>query len=204
MKTFKLKNAEENDHSLYAIAIKAKWDNEQLVSRALAGDPVAENAIYRQHVRYLLNLATRLTRSVNDGDEVVQDTFLMAFSRLHRLDNPDALRPWLTQILISRVRKRLRVRKLRAFFGFTQFDEDVSLQLSTFHDARPDLRVEIREIDAVLQQTPPEWRTAWMLHRIEEMTIHETAQAMSRSAATVKRYVSAVDTAVQSNRRPAP
>ena len=204
MKTSKLRKDKESGHSLYAIATEARWDNEQLVNRALGGDPVAENAIYRQHVRYLLNLATRLTRSVNDGDEVVQDTFVMAFRRLDKLDNPDALRPWLTQILISRVRKRLRGKKLRAFLGLRQVEEDVSLQLCAFHDARPDLRVELRELDSVLQQTPTEWRTAWMLHRIEEMTIHETAQAMSRSVATVKRYIAAVDTAVQSKRRLTP
>ncbi len=201
MKMLKLKEDVENGQSVHSIATEAKWGNEQLVSRAIAGDPVAENAIYRQHVRYLLNLATRLTRNVMDGDEVVQDTFVMAFRRLDKLDNPDAIRPWLTQILISRIRKRLRVKKLRAFFGFNPFEEDISLQLCAFHDTRPDLRVELREIDRVLKRTPADWRTAWMLHRIEGLTIHETARVTSRSVATVKRYVAAVDTAVHSKRR---
>jgi RNA polymerase sigma-70 factor, ECF subfamily len=204
MKTSNLKKSAENDRPVLAVAAEAKWDNEQLVSGALAGDPVAENAIFRQHVRYLLNLATRLTRSVSDGDEVVQDTFIRAFRKLHTLDHPDAIRQWLTQILISRIRRRQQTKRLKAFFGFQPIEDDVTLQLCALHDTRPDLRTELREIDAVLQRTPPEWRTAWMLHRIEGMTLYETAQATKCSVATVKRYVSAVDLAVHSQRGTAP
>lgn len=192
----------ENDESVSAIATEAPWDNEKLVVRALAGDPVAENAIYRQHIRYLLNLATRLIRSTRDADEVVQDTYVIAFQKLDRLEHPSAIRQWLTRILLSRIRKRLRVKRLRAFLGFKQIEEDAALQLCAVNGARPDLRAELRELDLVLQKMPMAWRTTWMLHRIEGMSIHEAARATNRSLSTVKRYVAAVDVAVQSNRRP--
>ncbi|MBN2526001.1 MAG: RNA polymerase sigma factor [Deltaproteobacteria bacterium] len=194
----------ESDRSIPAIAMLAQWDNEQLINRAIDGDPVAENAIYRQHARYLLNLATRLTRSTSEGDDVVQETFIVAFRKLDRLENPEALRSWLTRILISKVRKSLRVRRMRAFFGFKSIEDDATLQMCATHDARPDLRTELRELDKVLDRTPIEWRTVWMLHRIEGMSIRETALASGRSVATTKRYVAAVDNAVETNRRLAP
>ena len=191
-------------NAVSALATAAAWDNEQLVNRAIDGDPVAENALYRQHARYLLNLATRLTRNTSDGDDVVQETFVVAFRKLEQLENPNALRPWLTRILISKIRKSLKVKRMKAFFGFKPIEDDATLQMCAVHDARPDLTIEIKELDIVLDKTPTEWRTIWMLHRIEGMSIRETAVASDRSVATVKRYVAAVDNAIESNRRHAP
>jgi RNA polymerase sigma-70 factor (ECF subfamily) len=204
MKRTIAKKNSEHGSSVYAIATEAEWDNEQLVDRALAGDPVAENALYRQHVWYLLNLAIRLTRSVADANDVVQDTFVVAFYKLDKLDSPDALRSWLTRILISQIRRSFRKRRLRSFFGLKQAREDAMLQMCAVHDVRLDLRVELRELDIILKRTPEKKRITWMLHRIEGMTLRETAQAMNRSVTTVKRYISTVDIAVQSNRRLTP
>ena len=192
------------DHLVHAIPSARPPNHEQLIFRALAGDPVAENLIFRQHVRYLLNLATRLTRSVSDGDDVVQDTFVMAFRKLESLEDPSAMRPWLTRILLSRIQKCRRARRLQAFFGFKPLEEDASLQQCAAHGARPDLWVELGEVDRILQRMPERWRLTWMLHRIEGLTIYETARAMNRSTASVKRYVAAVDTAVRAHWRGAP
>ncbi len=193
-----------SDPSIREFATEIPWDSEDLVNRALAGDEVAESTIYRQHVRYLLNLATRLTQSVSDGDDLVQDTFVIAFRRLHTLDNPDAIRRWLTRILISQNRRRSRLKWLRAFILYKPEKPDLTLQACAVYDARPDLRAELQQLDDTLQRVPDNWRTVWMLHRIEGMSIYETAQATSYSLATVKRYISKVDKAVQTNRRPAP
>ena len=192
---------ERAPHSVSTLAKTTQWDDAMLVSRALASDPFAENVIFRQHAPYLLNLAARLTRRMSDSDDVVQETFLIAFRKMENLDNPEALRPWLIRILISQIKKSFRIRRLKAFFGMDYGRDDATLSLLAVHDVRPDLRVELREIDAVLKRTPSEWRITWMLHRIEGMSIHETARAVRRSVATVKRYVTAVDVTIQSNRR---
>ncbi len=182
----------------------ARWDETMLVSRALEGDSFAENAIYRQYAPYLLNLAARLTQRMTDADDVVQETFVIAFRKLQDLNDPKALKPWLIRILISQIKKSFRVRRLRAFFGMDHGKEDAVLSVLARDDADPNARTELKEIDAALQRTPPKWRTVWMLHRIEGMSIRETAQATACSIATVKRYVAAVDTAVQSKTRGLP
>jgi RNA polymerase sigma-70 factor (ECF subfamily) len=189
-----------NKNQVSTLATSPERDDSMLVSRALDGDVFAKNAIFRHHAPYLLDLATRLTRSRSDGDDVLQETFLIAFRELGKLKKPESLRPWLTRILISQIRRSFRVKKLRAFFGLKLGSEDATLELLAVHDARPDLRVELKEIDAVLQSTPSEWRTTWMLHRVEGMSIHETARTVKRGVTTVKRYVSSVDVAIQSKR----
>lgn len=204
MRVKELTALERSRNAVPSLAKVVRWDDASLVSRALEGDPFAENAIFRQYAPFLLNLATRLTRRTSDSDDVVQETFLVAFRKLDQLADPNALRPWLIRILISQVRKSFRVRRFRAFFGMDDRREDATLEMLAVHDARPDLRAELREIDTALQRTPSEWRTTWILHRVEGMSIHETSIAVGRSIATVKRYVTAVDVAIQSTRRGAP
>jgi RNA polymerase sigma-70 factor, ECF subfamily len=193
--------ANRTPNPVSTLAKVARWDDVMLVNRALAGDPFAENAIFRQHAPFLINLATRLTRRMSDSDDIVQETFLIAFRKLEKLENPGALRPWLVRILISQVKRSFRIRRLRAFFGMDTGRDDATLGLLAVHDVRPDLRVELKEIDTILQRTPSEWRITWMLHRIEGMSILETALAVKRSISTVKRYVTAVDVFIQSKRR---
>jgi DNA-directed RNA polymerase specialized sigma24 family protein len=63
--------------------------------------------------------------------------------------------------------------------------------------ARPDLQVEIEAVNRALIQEPPEQRAAWLLHRLEALSIQETAEVTRKSVATIKRYVAAVDAHIE-------
>jgi RNA polymerase sigma-70 factor (ECF subfamily) len=121
---------------------------------------------------------------------------LRAFQKLGKLKNPSALRPWLIQILVSQAKKSLNKKRIQDYFGLAYDDDNATLEQLAVHDAHPDLREELRDIDAKLSRVPRDWRTAWLLHRIEDMSMPETAQAINRSLSTVKRYVAAVDSVI--------
>lgn len=55
----------------------------------------------------------RLTGSVIDGEDVVQDTLERAFAALQELEEPPALRPWLFRIAHNRALDLLRGRPMR-------------------------------------------------------------------------------------------
>jgi RNA polymerase sigma-70 factor (ECF subfamily) len=164
-----------------------------LVRRARAEDRFAQNAIYRRYADYLLGLATRLTGRTGDADDVVQETFFTAFRKLGKLNDPEALQAWLIRILISHVKRSFRLRRLKSFFGLDTGEDDAMLHTLTARNVHPDVRAELRLIDDILKTTRPHLRTAWMLHRVEGMTIRETSRAVNLSPATVKRYVAEVD-----------
>jgi RNA polymerase sigma factor (sigma-70 family) len=56
---------------------------------------------------------SRLTGSVVDGEDVVQDTFVRAFMALPELDEDTPLRPWLFRIAHNRALDMLRSRAIR-------------------------------------------------------------------------------------------
>jgi len=182
-----------DDASRDAHRAAARPTDTELVARALAGDRWAEDAIFRRHAPRITALASRLLQRHAEADDVVQDTFVAAFDKLSELRDPTALAPWLNRIAVNLVRRRLRVRTLRALVGLDHGGDDASLQLLAVDGTRPDLQLELQVLDALVKRQPTERRLAFMLHRLQGMSLRETAEASGRSLATVKRYVAAVD-----------
>jgi len=82
----------------------------ELVRRAREGSDWAIEMMYRRYSKLVAATAQRLLRSDADVDDVVQETFLIAFEKIDRLVEPAALRGWLAQIAVSRVHRRFRFR----------------------------------------------------------------------------------------------
>ena len=74
--------------------------------------------------------------------------------------------------------------------------DDASFAALAVEGTRPDLRAELAELDRILKKLPLEQRMTWLLHRVEGWSIRETAGALDCSTATVKRRLSAADSAV--------
>ena len=69
-----------------------RLDDAALVARARRGGEWAHEAIYRRYVRLVASIAQRMLRDAAEVDDVVQETFLIAFEKLGSLSEPAALR----------------------------------------------------------------------------------------------------------------
>ena len=166
--------------------------NVELVERALRGDRWSRDVLYRRHAHYLLAISARLLSSRGDGEEVVQDTFVLGFEQLSTLREPAVIRAWLAQIAVSLVRRRLRRGRLLKLLGLDQ-TPDAKLEALAAPSLRPDDRAELALVDQVLRRMPANRRIAWMLRRVEGLSLHEVASACECSIATAKRHIAAVD-----------
>jgi RNA polymerase sigma-70 factor (ECF subfamily) len=166
-------------------------DDAELVLRARAGDPRAEEAIYRRHVRYLGSIALRLCGRQQDAEDIVQETFALALPRLDQLREPGALRVWLARVAVSQARRLLRRRRILSFVGL--HDDSVPSDSLCVADAPPEVRAELAQVQAVLATASPEERAAWWLHRVDGETLEATAEICDCSLATVKRRVAAAE-----------
>jgi RNA polymerase sigma-70 factor, ECF subfamily len=168
----------------------------ELVARSLGGDRWSRDVLYRRHAHYLLAISARLLSNRNEGEEVVQDTFVVAFEQLGTLRDPAALRGWLAQIAVSLVRRRLRRARLLRFLGLDRGADDASLESLSAATVRPDDRAELALVDRMLRRMPANLRIAWMLRRVEGVPLAQVASACECSIATAKRRIAAVDVEV--------
>ena len=171
----------------------------QLVARAIEGDRWGREMLYRRHATYLLAIAARLLGNRNEGEEVVQDTFVTAFEQLSTLREPAALRGWLAQIAVSQVRRRMRRGRLMRVLGLDRGADDATLGALAAPGTNPDQRAELALIDRAMRGMNANVRIAWMLRMVEGLELAEVASACGCSLATAKRRIAAADAVVRTH-----
>src|SRR3954466_3662725 len=88
----------------------------QLVTRCLAGDALAERALYDAHVERIYRLMHRMAGEPDLASDFTQETFIRAFERLQQYRGDSSLATWLHTIAVSvalngmRKVKRIRTR----------------------------------------------------------------------------------------------
>lgn len=158
-----------------------------LVSAARNGQAWAHEALFRRYARMASGLAYRMVVGTDiQVDDVVQDAFVTAFERLDTLRAAEAFSSWLGAIVLRQCSKRLRRHRLRLRFGLAS-KEDINLDLAISADAPPDVAAALRQAYSLLDRLKPDERVAFLLRRVEGLTVAEIADQMNTSLSTIKR-----------------
>lgn len=91
----------------------ADLSDEALVAAARNGDAAAFGALIDRHQRVVRGFARRIAGNVADGDDLAQETFVLAWSRLHAFRGASRFRVWLCGVAF-RLNGDLRRRLVRA------------------------------------------------------------------------------------------
>jgi RNA polymerase sigma factor (sigma-70 family) len=83
-------------------------EDPEVVAAIVAGDPGGIAAAYDRYAVALFAYCRSLLREPEDAADVVQDTFLIATSKLGALRDPGKLRPWLYAVARNECLRRLR------------------------------------------------------------------------------------------------
>jgi RNA polymerase sigma-70 factor, ECF subfamily len=106
---------------LHVLSVLFGADSEQLeedavlrlVEQARAGDRIARQRLYRQHVRRVFRTVRGMLRSDAEAEDVTQDAMLTALTSLDRYSPRSGTRfvAWLTTIAVNTTRRRFRRRR---------------------------------------------------------------------------------------------
>ncbi len=150
--------------------------------------------IFRRYSPYVAAIAFRLLGSDGEIDDVVQDVFMAAFEGLPRLREPAAVKGWLATVTVRKVRRRLRVRRTMAFFGF---DDVPSRDEPVAPRADAEQQVLLRQVYRVLAEIPVEQRLAWALRHMQGERLEDVARLTGCSLATAKRRIAAAQETIE-------
>jgi RNA polymerase sigma-70 factor (ECF subfamily) len=156
----------------------------ELVTRARMGERGAMAEIYRLHRRGIGRSLLLLTHDAAAVDDLVQDTFLTAFDRLHRFSGDCKLSTWLHGIALNvarnhRARRRRRQGLLRRWFG--------GRSEASSRTPERDLgeRESLHRLWAVLDELPVAQREAFIVRIIDEVPLAEASRILGASVATI-------------------
>ena len=86
----------------------------EVVASIVAGDPEGLAAAYDRYSRPLFGYCQSLLREPDDAADAVQDTFVIAASKVGRLRDPERLRAWLFAVARNECLHRLKSRQAAA------------------------------------------------------------------------------------------
>jgi len=171
----------------------------ELVVRAKTKDRAAEEQLYRTHVEAVAGLAMRLLGRSSDAEDVVQDAFITAFSRLHQLRDGRMFRAWLLRITVHEAHRRFRRRKLLRALGLDRGHDDVGLAALADPGLPAEDRAELAALDRALARLPARERIVWQLRHVEGHELAEIASACEASLASIKRWLVRAEAHVQAH-----
>jgi RNA polymerase sigma-70 factor (ECF subfamily) len=166
------------------------------VAAGVAGGVVDFEAIYAKHARYIAGVVHRLMGDDGELDDIVQETFVDAIEGLKRLVDPSAVRAWLVTVAVRRTRRVLAKRRRRMMFAFWTVD-------FAPHASDPRDRAPVDELYDALARVPADIRIPWVLHRVEHLSLPETAAVCEVSLATVKRRIADAEERLERRLHPA-
>ena len=178
-----------------------------LLSRARAGDETAFRDLVDPYRRELQFHCYRMLGSLQDAEDLLQETLLAAWRGLDRFEGRASLRAWLYRVATNRCLNALRDRKRRPQEVPSMVEPpeptrmaeplwlepypDVLLEGIAETAPGPEARYETREsvglaFVAALQQLPPRQRAALVLHDALAFRTAEVAEMLDTSEGSVK------------------
>ncbi len=154
----------------------------ELLASCRAGDAAAWRQIYDAHFEFLERISRRLGTPEAELDDVVQETFLIAFRKLRSFQGGQ-FSTWLYRIAANVVSGRHRHRRIRSAFQSLFGEGEVQ------HARAPDREYEASEAQAcvaqVLERMAFKKREVFALYELEGLSGEQIAERIGCKVDTV-------------------
>jgi RNA polymerase sigma-70 factor (ECF subfamily) len=152
-----------------------------LVHRCLAGDSIAERALYDAHVERIYRLMHRMAGDPDLAADFTQDTFIRAFDRLDQFRGDASLATWLHTIAVSVALNGMRkVKRIRGRTDNIDEAPEIAVQPTGL---TADLKARLHSaVDALSEKLRP----VFVMHDVEGYTHDEIGRTLGIPTGTSK------------------
>lgn len=176
--------------------LQARTDGE-LVERVRRGEQRAFEPLMRRYNQRLFRAARGIVVSDAEAEDVVQESYIRAYLHLDEFRGPNGFGAWLTRIAVNEALMRRRRPNAADPAGTHDFDEETLQERVMASSDRtaptPEQETENEQLGGLLERTidrlPENYRVAFILREIEQLSLAETAASLDIPTATVKTRV---------------
>ncbi len=163
-----------------------------LLRRCRAGDEKAFRELVTRYQRQVYSVSLRMVRSVEDAEDVTQETFVRVFRSIDRYDPGRPFGAWIFTIAARLSIDHLRRRRTRPFSLVQRdpgSDEDRTLDVLD-PGLQPDELTshleEERRAQDLIDRLPPHYKIVVMMRHQQDLSYEEIAAALHLPLGTVK------------------
>ncbi|MBI6120498.1 RNA polymerase sigma factor [Salegentibacter maritimus] len=161
-----------------------------LVAQCQKGDQRAQIEVYERYYKAMYNTALRIVKDTAEAEDIMQEAFLKAFSKIDSLQEASTFGAWLKRIVIN--------------LSITSFNRKVKLNEVSYNDElkneanesegiileKDSKNEKVKKILKTLQSLKENYRIALTLHLIEGYDYEEIASILNLSYANSRTTVS--------------
>ena len=151
-----------------------------VVRKASAGDAPSQALLYQQYSKAMFNICIRMAGNRDDAEDLLQESFITAFAKLHQLRDEQQFGGWLKRIVVNEC-----IRFSKKQFSAVDWDEELYAEIS---DEEPEWwkTISLQVIHIEMKALPDGCRQIFNLYVLENFKHKEIAQTLQISESTSK------------------
>ena len=148
----------------------------------------------RRYNSRLFRVARAILRDDAEAEDAVQDAYLQIYRKLHEFRGDSQISTWLTRVVVNAALMRARKQKRAVVVPLQKPGAagapDTPIELEDRQAASPSqmtFRAEVRKIlERRIDELPLAFRTVFVMRDVQDMSVHETADALGIPEPTVR------------------
>ncbi|NER15388.1 sigma-70 family RNA polymerase sigma factor [Leptobacterium flavescens] len=155
----------------------------KLIADCKVNDKKAQIELYRRYNQAMYNVAYRLLRNTEDAEDVIQESFLSAFKKIHQFKAEVTFGAWIKKIVVNKSINHLKKNQL----SVVDIDETDHTYMETEQsDWTLSGEVVLKNVKEMINVLPEKYRYVVMLYLIEGYDHKEISEILNISVAASK------------------
>ena len=162
----------------------------ELVSLIQSGNNSAFDELYKLTSQRAYFVALEFTKNNQDAEDILQESYIKALSKINELDKPESFSSWLNQIVANKSKDFLKKKKPMLFNSDEEETDATELLPDDDTSFSPEENLDRSELQKtvmeVLDELSEEKRACILMMYFEELTVGEIAETLEIPEGTVK------------------
>jgi RNA polymerase sigma-70 factor (ECF subfamily) len=150
------------------------------VQKAVKGDAYAQALLYQQYSKAMFHICLRMSKNRNAAEDILQDSFIIAFKNLHQLKEAAQFAGWLKRIVVNEC-----IRQTKQNWQWQDWEEEFD-QISNEQETEWWKLVNIEMVYQQITTLPEGCKQIFNLYVFEDYSHKEIAVMLSISESTSK------------------
>lgn len=157
--------------------------DQEIIQSVLNGNTADFNLLINRYKQKAFSMLNRILRNRMDAEEVLQDSFMKAYTGLSRFRNESRFSTWFYRIVYNNAMNRVKRKGLKIEREMISVDEDFDIEGGELHPENTDIS---KILDDAINRLPAAYSSVINLFYINDCSCEEISSITGQSVANVK------------------
>lgn len=166
-----------------------QYTDTEIIQRILSGEFELFEIIIRRNNPFLYKIGRSYNYNHEDVQDLMQDTYIDAFTNLSKFENRSSFKTWIIKIMLHNCFRKQQTWNFKNITS-AEINEKSTPMFSNNHQTDTNRTILNKElnfvIESALQNIPINYRMVFILREVNGLNITETADALDISESNVK------------------